>query len=659
VETNEKIYIPPDISYDEKKLELHKLDSLTLLLYTFLLTLTVVTIWLFKHRRVAFVHETGLAVIYGLIIGAIIRFGVQDDVKIEKLGVKPIHPEKLIEQLKSHGPPDELMLKTSKYNVTNVEFENKTWVYDLKGEIRETNESEIDLKSTFDPEIFFNILLPPIIFHAGYSMKKKYFFRNIGSIFAFAFVGTAISTFTVGGVMYGVTQFTPSLQNVTFIDNLHFGALISATDPVTVLAIFSDLNVDVNLHALVFGESVLNDAVAIVLVEALKDYEEGVARCVVAKDQDCAYGYWNVLKAILDFLGIFAASFLVGSVMGCITALITKFTCIKAHPLLESTLLVLMSYSTFLLAEVFELTGIVAVLFCGITQAHYTYNNLSSESQVSTKNFFDLLNFMAENFIFSYIGVSMFTFPKHRFEPVYICASFAAIFLGRFLNIYPLSAILNIGRTVKISGNIQHMMMFSGLRGAIAFALAIRNTITESRQMILSTTLLIVIITVIINGGSANSVLKWLGIPTGVLEDQAEGDPIVNSPLHDGYNSIDEDRTNRKNAGNNNENYARMSSVTSGGSEIGRSGSRKPGKSWLAKQWAGLDTRFFKPLLTHSQPTLMDTLPNRCLSLARVFTSGEQMKKHPRMMSEADLEIHVDSDSVFTTSVERTEVLPD
>ena len=67
------------------------------------------------------------------------------------------------------------------------------------------------------------------------TFSPKYFFRNIGSIFAFAFVGTAISTFTVGGVMYGVTQFTPSLQNVTFIDNLHFGALISATDPVTVL----------------------------------------------------------------------------------------------------------------------------------------------------------------------------------------------------------------------------------------------------------------------------------------------------------------------------------------------------------------------------------------------------------------------------------------
>ena len=124
----------------------------------------------------------------------------------------------------------------------------------------------MDQKSTFDPEIFFNVLLPPIIFHAGYSMKKRFFFRNIGSILAFAFLGTAVSTFVIGGVMLGVTQiYTHDHYSFTFLDSLHFGALISATDPVTVLAIFNDLHVDVNLYALVFGESVLNDAVAIVM----------------------------------------------------------------------------------------------------------------------------------------------------------------------------------------------------------------------------------------------------------------------------------------------------------------------------------------------------------------------------------------------------------
>lgn len=75
----------------------------------------------------------------------------------------------------------------------------------------------------------------------------------------------------------------------------------------------------------------------------------------------------------------------------------------------------------------YEILGVVAVLFCGICQAHYTYNNLSPDSRQRTKQLFELLNFLAENFIFSYIGVSMFTFPKHHFDPGFIFAGFVSL----------------------------------------------------------------------------------------------------------------------------------------------------------------------------------------------------------------------------------------
>ncbi|TRY74763.1 hypothetical protein TCAL_00731 [Tigriopus californicus] len=606
--------IPPELMIDEKEAQIHRLDSLSLLLYMCLLALTVLTIWCFKHRRIRYVHETGLAVIYGLVIGAVIRYAITSE-DVTSMRVKPAHRSDLTNGTR-YGPPDFLLLSVQDIPSKRARQKllNRTLAYSFKGEVKDISRvNEVDQKTTFDPEIFLNVILPPIIFHAGYSMKRRFFFRNIGSILVFAFVGTTISTFVVGGIVYGVTQIFPHLAHTfSLLDALHFGAMISATDPVTVLAIFNDLHVDVNLYALVFGESVLNDAVAIVMSRTLEDYEENL------KTGQAMTTSIVLLKSVGEFLGIFFASFLVGGIMGCLTAVLTKFTHIRQFPELESTLFVIMSYSSFLLAEVLNLTGIVAVLFCGICQAHYTYNNLSNESRTITKEFFNLLNFMAENFIFSYIGVSMFTFPKHHFDAPFICGSFVAILVGRALNIYPLAFLLNLGRQTKITMNIQHMMVLSGLRGAIAFSLAIRNTLTEARQLILTTTLIIVIITVIVCGGSTMSVLTRLGIPLGVNDD--ENMPLGSPQAHQ-YNNVEE--------GDNPLDRSHM------GSHPNAPGSR-PKKSILAKVWGGFDSKFMKPLLTHSNPTLMETLPMCCLPLARLLTSVEQLSRHPAMQISDD-----------------------
>ncbi|XP_009330038.1 PREDICTED: sodium/hydrogen exchanger 6 [Pygoscelis adeliae] len=344
-----------------------------------------------------------------------------------------------------------------------VNVSGKYYEYTLKGEIssQELNnvqDNEMLRKVTFDPEVFFNILLPPIIFYAGYSLKRRHFFRNLGSILAYAFLGTAISCLVIGSVVYGCV----ALMKVTgqlggdfyFTDCLLFGAIVSATDPVTVLAIFHELQVDVELYALLFGESVLNDAVAIVLSSSIVAYQP-------AGDNSHTFDVTAMFKSIGIFLGIFSGSFAMGAATGVVTALVTKFTKLREFPLLETGLFFLMSWSTFLLAEACGFTGVVAVLFCGITQAHYTYNNLSTESQHRTKQLFELLNFLAENFIFSYMGLALFTFQNHVFNPTFVVGAFLAIFLGRAANIYPLSFLLNLGRRNKIGTNLQHMMMFA------------------------------------------------------------------------------------------------------------------------------------------------------------------------------------------------------
>ncbi|XP_076661665.1 na[+]/H[+] hydrogen exchanger 3 isoform X7 [Halictus rubicundus] len=584
-----------DIELDAKAQLLHRLDSLNLLLYTFLLILTVLTIWTFKHRRLRFLHETGLAVIYGLIIGAIIRYGFTTSSTILHMPVVPDNSSKYNQSV----PPDTLWLRFPEDKGGGT-IKNKTFAYSFRGEIYK-QDNEIDLKATFDPEIFFNIILPPIIFHAGYSLKRKYFFRNLGAILMYALIGTTISAFVIGALMYAFVQLIPHLSDsFTFLDTLYFGALISPTDPLTIISIFNDLHVDVNLYALVFGESVLNDAVAIVLSGSIQNYGE--------RYQSGSGGFETVafFQAFGDFVGIFSLSLFIGATMGCITALLTKFTRVRDFPLLESALFVLMSYSTFLIAEASDLTGVVAVLFCGICQAHYTYNNLSPDSRQRTKQLFELLNFLAENFIFSYIGVSMFTFPKHHFDPGFIFAGFLCALLGRAANVYPLSFILNLARKPKISLNYQHMLFFAGLRGAMSFALAIRNTVSDARQAMLTTTSLIVILTVIFQGGGTTQFLSWFNIPVGVDEE-------IEGLSHNG--------------------------MRSDGSLPGSSA--KPNeKALLARIWGDFDTRYMKPLLTHSRPTLLETLPVCCGPLARILTTTQQM-------TEDDAIRKIDSDSDF------------
>ena len=359
---------------------------------------------------------------------------------------------------------------------------------------------------SFAPTFFFLLLLPPIIFESGYSMHKWNFFHNIGSILTFAVLGTILSAVIVGLGVWLLSK-TGLILHLNIAQSLAFGSLISAVDPVATLAIFHAIDVSPLLKMLVFGESVLNDAVSIVLTKTVIEFAR-------------LGGGSNTALVLLQTVGYFFLLFFgsagIGIIFGLASALIMKHFAFRRTPSFEFSVLIIAAYAPYVLAESLKLSGIMSILFGGITMSHYTHPNLSERTQTTMDVTLRTISFMAETCVFAYLGLAIFSFD-HLFHPFFIIFSLILILLARAANIFPLSSLVNLFRQNKITRRMQFIMFYSGLRGAIAFALAINlrevalfKDDQDAARAIVTTTLVIVLFTILVFGGSTSLLLKCL-----------------------------------------------------------------------------------------------------------------------------------------------------
>lgn len=356
-------------------------------------------------------------------------------------------------------------------------------------------------EETFSPTIFFIVLLPPIIFESGYNLHKGNFFQNIGSIMVFAIVGTVISAVFIGGGVYLLGQAEVAYE-LDIVESFAFGSLISAVDPVATLAIFHALDVDPVLYMLVFGESVLNDAVSIVLTSTVLEFADPN---VVFTSRAAAIFY-----AMGRFCVMFFASAAIGTVIGLLSAILLKSIDLRKTPSLEFGMMLVFSYLPYGLAEGIHLSGIMAILFCGIVMSHYTHLNLSPVTQITVQQTFRTVAFIAETCVFAYLGMALFSFHLNV-KPSFVIWSIALCLGGRAINIFPLSFLVNFFREHKITRKMQFIMWFSGLRGAIAFALSLHMEFSaEKRYILVTTTLIIVLFTIMCLGGATMPMMKLL-----------------------------------------------------------------------------------------------------------------------------------------------------
>ncbi|PPR89040.1 hypothetical protein GOBAR_AA31637 [Gossypium barbadense] len=312
----------------------------------------------------------------------------------------------------------------------------------------------------------------------GFSLSAKPFFSNFGAIVTFAILGTFIASVVTGVLVYiGGRMYL--MYGLPFVECLMFGALISATDPVTVLSIFQELGTDTNLYALVFGESVLNDAMAISLYRTMS---------IVRKHASSAQNFFMVIFRFLEtFVGSMSA--------------VMKTPCL----------------SRYMLAEGLGLSGIVSILFTAIVMKHYSYSNLSENSQQFVSDFFHLISSLAETFTFIYMGFDI-AMEKHSWSHLgFIFFSIIFIVVARAANVFSCAYLVNLVRPVHRQIPLKHQkaLWYSGLRGAMAFALALQSVhdLPEGRgQIIFTATTAIVVLSVLLIGGSTGTMLEALHV---------------------------------------------------------------------------------------------------------------------------------------------------
>ncbi|PFH48859.1 hypothetical protein AMATHDRAFT_64540 [Amanita thiersii Skay4041] len=374
---------------------------------------------------------------------------------------------------------------------------------------------------TFKHTIFFNLLLPPIILNSGYELKQENFFRNFGSILTFAFLGTFISAVGVGILVYIYSFLGLESLDITLLECLIFGSTLSATDPVTILAIFNQYKVDPKLYTIIFGESLLNDAVSIVMYETLTQF----------------HGTEIYLRSLFHGIGIFLLSFSVsmalGVVFGLAMSLLLKHSHLNHYPAIESCLVALCAYTCYFFSNGLSMSGIVSLLFCGITLKHYAYHTMSRRTQRASKYIFSTLAQLSENFIFIYLGMSLFTSAPTSepvlsyVKPMFIMITTVAVVFTRYAAVFPLSEAINFflkhargQRNEELPHSYQMMLFWAGLRGAVGVALA-AGFKGNNAKILRTTVLVVVVLTVLLFGGTTARMLEVLGIRTGVEDDAA------------------------------------------------------------------------------------------------------------------------------------------
>uniref|UniRef100_A0A336N428 Sodium/hydrogen exchanger n=1 Tax=Culicoides sonorensis TaxID=179676 RepID=A0A336N428_CULSO len=323
--------------------------------------------------------------------------------------------------------------------------------------------------SPLTPDTFFFYMLPPIIFDAGYFMPNRLFFDNLGTILLMAVVGTIFNIATIGTSLWAVG--TTGL----------------------------------------FG---------VVLYHMFEGYNEmGVSNI---KPVDIASGG-------ASFLVVALGGTVIGIIWGFLTGLITRFT--EGVRVIEPIFIFVMAYLAYLSAEIFHMSGILAITFCGMAMKNYVEANISHKSHTTIKYALKMIASSSETIIFMFLGVATIN-SGHVWNTWFVVLTILFCTVFRAIGVLVLVNLANRFRIHKLSNVDQFVMSYGGLRGAIAFALVllIDKKHIPLQPMFMTTTIAVVYFTVFLQGITIKPLVRILNVKKA-----EKRKPTMNERIHERF----------------------------------------------------------------------------------------------------------------------------
>ncbi|MBI9049679.1 MAG: Na+/H+ antiporter [Anaerolineaceae bacterium] len=321
-----------------------------------------------------------------------------------------------------------------------------------------TTQSPVKLELT--PELILAFFVPPLVFEAAFHLNVNELRRNLVTILVLAVPGVLLTTLIVGGILsFGIGLALP----VAMV----FGSLIAATDPVAVVALFRLLGVPKRLSVLVEGESLLNDGTALVLFNMM-------LAIVVT-------GQFNLVESLVEFVKVATGGIILGMLLGwVISRLISNID----DYLIEITLTTVLAYGSYLLAENFHFSGVLAVVAAGLVTGNIGPQGMSPTTRIVLYNFWEYITFLVNSMVFLLIGLEVDISALIRNWQAILWA-IAAVLIARLIVIYGLSWVTS-KLSEPISRRWRHIMFWGGLRGALSLALVLSLPLTfgPEREML-------------------------------------------------------------------------------------------------------------------------------------------------------------------------------